>query len=82
MQKVVLHSKIYHRYSQTWLDHLLTILVVANMIKESPSLHKIPYYDMSSLTLNSVDKEKVDYQDIMCVCAPTDTCNPIDGRPT
>lgn len=50
------------------------------MIKESRSLHKIPFYNLSTQTLDSVNKEKADYQDIMCVCAPTETCVD-DARP-
>lgn len=51
------------------------------MIKESRSLHKIPYYNLSTQQLDSVDKEKSDYQDIMCVCAPDEACSDADGRP-
>jgi hypothetical protein len=45
------------------------------MIKESRSIHKIPYFDISTKTLESVNKDKYEYQDIMCVCSPTEECH-------
>jgi len=53
------------------------------MIKKSTSLHKIPYFDILQKQLLSVDKDKEEYHDIMCVCPPTvanDTCI-VEDRP-
>jgi len=44
------------------------------MIKESQSTHKIPYFDIATKTLLSVNKDKHSYHDVMCVCSPTEDC--------
>ena len=41
------------------------------MLKESISLHKIPYFDLATNTLQSVDKDKREFHDVMCVCPAT-----------
>lgn len=51
------------------------------MIKKSTSLHKIPYFDLLTKTLTSVDKDKAEYHDIMCVCPSTVTNCAVEGRP-
>ncbi len=53
------------------------------MLKDSTSLHKIPYFDLGHKTLESVDKDKVEYHDVMCVCPPTTQLGncAVDGRP-
>lgn len=41
------------------------------MIKVSSSLYKMPYYNVETQTLKSVNRLKDDYQEIVCVCGGT-----------
>jgi hypothetical protein len=51
------------------------------MIKLNKSTHRIPFFDSVKLEMASVDKLKEDYQEVMCVCAPTGPCAPDGNRP-
>lgn len=38
------------------------------MIKVSSSLYKMPYFNVETQTLKSINRQKDDYQEIVCVC--------------
>jgi len=38
------------------------------MIKKSSSLYKMPYFNVETQSLKSIDRLKDDYQEVVCVC--------------